>query len=330
MRLIIRLAAVLFALALVVVAATGFLLWDFGRAGPLTADRVVTIERGDGLSTIAARLEGEGVIDSAWLFTAAIYLSADPGAMRFGDYAIPARASGRDAFDIIASGRTVPLEITIPEGLTSQQIVERLLADERLSGDITTVPPEGALLPETYFIDRGSARQALIDRMAAAMDATLAELWVARADGLPLATPEEALILASIIEKETAQADERDLVASVFVNRLNRGMPLQTDPTVIYALTEGSGSLGRPLLRSDLEIDSPYNTYRIDGLPPGPIANPGRAAIAAALNPAQSDFLYFVADGTGGHAFARTLDEHNRNAAEWRRIRDGEADGAGE
>jgi len=329
MRLIIRLAAVLFALALVAVAAAGYLLWDFGRAGPLPADRIVTIERGEGLSTIAARLEAEGVIASADLFTAAVYLAADPAALRFGDYAIPARASGREAYEIIASGRTVQLEITIPEGLTSQQVVERLLADERLTGEIATLPPEGSLLPETYFIDRGSERQALIDRMAAAMDATLAELWAARADGLPLETREEALILASIIEKETAEADERDLVASVFVNRLNRGMPLQTDPTVIYALTEGSGSLGRPLLRSDLEVQSPYNTYLVDGLPPGPIANPGRAAIAAALNPAESDFLYFVADGTGGHAFARTLDEHNRNAAEWRRIRDAEAD-AGE
>jgi UPF0755 protein len=193
-----------------------------------------------------------------------------------------------------------------------------------LVGDMPEAPPgEGELLPETYMFARGTTRTEIIERMRSDMAALLAELWESRQEGLPLESPEEALILASIIEKETAVPDEYGLVAGVFVNRLRRGMLLQTDPTVIYAITRGEGPLGRQLLRRDLEVDDPYNTYRYPGLPPGPIANPGRGALEAALDPAETDYLYFVADGTGGHAFARTLDEHNRNAARWRRIRDG-------
>ena len=184
------------------------------------------------------------------------------------------------------------------------------------------MPPEGSLLPETYHFERNEDRNALIARMTAAMDATLAELWAGRADDLPLDTPEEALVLASIVEKETGIASERPHIAGVFVNRLDRGMPLQSDPTVIYALTLGEGPLDRLLTRADLKTDSPYNTYVVPGLPPGPIANPGRDAIAAVLQPLETKDLYFVADGTGGHAFAETLAQHNRNVAAWRAIRD--------
>ena len=222
---------------------------------------------------------------------------------------------------IIASGRSIAYPITVAEGLTSAEVVTLLQEDARLTGDIAGTPPEGTLLPETYRVHRGDDRQALLDRMQQSMRETMDELWPGRAADLPYETREQALVLASIIEKETAVPEERGVVAGVFVNRLRRGMRLETDPTVIYALTEGRGPLGRRLLRADLDVDSPYNTYRVAGLPPGPIANPGRASIAAALNPEETDYLYFVADGSGGHAFARTLREHNRNVAAWRRSR---------
>jgi len=191
---------------------------------------------------------------------------------------------------------------------------------EVLTGDITRLPPEGRLLPETYLVDRGTSRQAVIDRMEAAQDALIADLWPNRADDLPFDTPEEAIILASVVEKETGIAHERPLVAAVFVNRMRRGMRLQSDPTIIYGLTQGE-PLGRGIRRSELDSTSnPYNTYQIDGLPPTPIANPGREAIAAVLNPPDSAYLFFVADGTGGHAFSETYAEHNRHVARWRRI----------
>ena len=199
-----------------------------------------------------------------------------------------------------------------------------LAATPALAGEMAPVPAEGSLLPETYHYGRGDRRAALIARMAAAMDETLAELWQGRAEGLPFDSPPAAMVLASIVEKETGLAAERRHVAGVFVNRLRRGMRLQSDPTVIYGLTGGAGPLGRPLTRADLETDHPYNTYRIDGLPPHPIANPGREAIAAVLDPLPTGDLYFVADGSGGHVFAPTLDEHNRNVANWRRARDGD------
>jgi UPF0755 protein len=210
--------------------------------------------------------------------------------------------------------------VSVPEGLTSWQIVEGLRAADFLSGEIAEVPPEGMLAPDTVEVQRGADRQEILDGMIAAQEAILAQAWANRQDGLPLASPEEALILASIIEKETSVPEERGRVASVFVNRLNRGMPLQTDPTVIYGITEGQGILGRGLRQSELRAETPWNTYVISGLPPTPIANPGRAAIEAAVNPDATDFIFFVADGTGGHAFSVTLEEHNRNVARWRQI----------
>lgn len=220
----------------------------------------------------------------------------------------------------IASEPDVRFRITLAEGVTSWQVVEELKAAEFLTGDIAEVPPEGALLPDSYEVDRESSRADLVAKMQSQQAEVFAKLWEERAENLPYDTPEEALIMASIVEKETGVAEERPRVASVFVNRLRQGMRLQTDPTVIYGITEGKGPLGRGLRQSELRAETPYNTYVIDGLPPTPIANPGREAIMAALNPESTEYLFFVADGTGGHAFAKTLQEHNENVARWREI----------
>ena len=225
------------------------------------------------------------------------------------------------------AGNVISRRFTVPEGLTSYEVVNIVNTIDSLEGEITTIPPEGSLLPGTWDYRRGQSRQAVLKRMQESMNQTLDALWANRSDNLPFQTKTELLTLASIIEKETGKSEERSIVAGVFINRLRKKMLLQTDPTVIYALTkgrpqnDGKGPLGRRLLRKDLSYDSPYNTYVYSGLPPGPIANPGHASIAAALNPTEHDYLFFVADGTGGHAFARTLAEHNRNVARWRQIR---------
>jgi UPF0755 protein len=244
--------------------------------------------------------------------------------LRAGEYAFPARATPQGVIAMLAKGETVARRLTVAEGLTVSEIFDLLQSTEALVGDLPPPPEEGSLLPETYFYAYGDARVGLVRRMEEAMRATLDDLWSRRAEGLPFRTRREALILASIVDKETGVADERDKVAAVFINRLRRGMRLQADPTVIYGLTEGDGALGRELNRVDWEHDSAYNTYQVDGLPPGPIGNPGRASIEAVLRPANVDYLYFVADGSGGHAFARTLAEHNRNVAQWRKIKNGE------
>lgn len=327
-RALALISAVLVAVVVAAAGAVGYAVWQFRQPGPLAAETVLLIPRGAGLASIADRLAEAGVVRDRFLFIAGVKLTGGDRALRAGEYAFPAGISAQGAMELLESGRTVTYSITIPEGLTSAEVMEVLAAEDKLSGEVAAPPPEGSLLPETYRFTRGDSRAALIERMQGAMQRTLDELWPARAEGLPLATPQQAVSLASIVEKETAVAEERPLVASVFVNRLKRGMPLQSDPTVIYGLTEGRGPLGRELLRTDLDHDSPFNTYRISGLPPRPIANPGRASIAAALNPAGSEFLYFVADGNGGHVFARTLAEHNRNVAAWRRLR-GRADQPG-
>lgn len=246
----------------------------------------------------------------------------DPGTNRYVEVVAfdPAgEAEVPDRYNEVIAQPDVRYRVTLAEGVTSWQVIEELKAAEFLTGEVA-VPEEGSLAPDSYEVTRGTERAALVARMAEAQAAILQELWQNRADGLPLETPQEALVLASIVEKETGVPEERRQVASVFVNRLNKGIRLQTDPTVIYGITQGQGALGRGLRQSELRRETPYNTYVIEGLPPTPIANPGRASIEAALNPDDTAYLFFVADGTGGHAFAETLDEHNRNVAKWRQI----------
>jgi len=309
---------------LVLLAAGGAALYGvehFERPGPLSEDRVVNIPPGSGLTDIVAELESAGVIEEPLIFRLGTRALGASRRLQAGEYLFPAGVSMRGAVAILMSGKTVVHRLTLPEGITSDEAVALIAAAEPLTGKIDTVPSEGSLLPETYHFARGDTRPELVRRMAAAQGALLDELWPTRRENLPFSTREEAVTLASIVEKETAVPEERPLVASVFVNRLRKGMRLQSDPTVVYGLTKGKGPLGRPLTHADLQVPTPYNTYLIDGLPPGPIANPGRAALAAVLDPADSEYLYFVADGSGGHAFAKTLAEHNRNVAKWRKVR---------
>ncbi len=320
MRRLAGIAALVVAVTLVMAGA----LWiyvkqQYEAPGPLAEEAVVIVPRGAGLAGIAEDLAAAGVISDADVFRLGVRLFGDARALQAGEYAFAPGSSMQEAADLIASGRTVVHRLTVPEGLTSVEVVALLQTAEPLAGEIAEVPPDGSLLPETYHFHRGDSREAVLTRMREAMDAALAELWPQRAENLPLNTPEEAVVLASIVEKETGVDGERALVAGVFVNRLNKGMPLQSDPTVVYGLTEGRAPLGRSLTRKDLADPNPYNTYQIAGLPPGPIANPGRAALEAALQPAQTPYLYFVAAGDGGHAFAKTLAEHNANVAKWRK-----------
>jgi UPF0755 protein len=295
--------------------------------GPSVAESVVVLPRGAGLDEITARLNAAGVIDRPWLFRLAVRLQGQDRALKAGEYAFPAGATPASVINMLARGETVARRLTVAEGLTVAEVF-RLLADtEALRGELPEPPPEGSLLPETYFYALGDERAELVRRMQRGMAKLLDELWPTRIEALPLRDRRQAVILASIVDKETAEADERAAVAAVFLNRLRRGMRLQSDPSVIYGLTDGQGALDRALTRKDWQHDSRYNTYRIDGLPPGPIGNPGRAALEAVLNPAEVDYLYFVADGTGGHAFGRTLDEHNRNVAKWRQIKNGRQSG---
>lgn len=305
----------------------GMAVKDYLSPGPLASPKIVLIEKGRGVAAIAQKLASEGVIEDPLVFKIMARLSGRHGALKAGEYEFDSRISAAAVLGKLYEGDMYDRSFTIPEGLTSWQIVQRLKNVADLSGDVTDIPPEGSLLPETYHFVAGDTRARKIEDMQAAMKKTMDELWPARASDLPFDTKEEALVLASIVEKETGVASERGRIAGVFINRLRRGIPLQTDPTVIYALTkgrvkdEGTGPLGRRLLTKDLETESPYNTYKNAGLPPGPIANPGRAAIEATLNPEQNDYIYFVADGTGGHVFAKTLAEHNANVAKWRKIR---------
>jgi len=296
---------------------------QFQRDGEIAQARSVSVEQGASLNTIAEKLQRDGLISSKWMFVAGVYLNREQANLKAGEYLIEANASMRDIMDALVSGRGILYSVSIPEGLSSQQIVARLRAEEILVGEIGQLPPEGSLLPETYKFGRGDSRQNLIDRMKRDRDRVVADVWGRRAADLPISTPEELVILASIVEKETALADERSRVAAVFINRLRINMRLQTDPTVIYGLFGGVGKpSGFVLSRADLESQTPYNTYVIDGLPPGPIANPGRASLEAVANPSRTRDLFFVADGTGGHAFAETYEDHLRNVVRWREKRD--------
>ena len=305
-----------------------FLKTQFDAPGPLEKPKVVVVPRGDGPVEIGARLERDGVVSDRRLFVAT-YLwvkfsawmnGAKPVQLKAGDFEMIQNASTRHVVEVLSEGRTVSYKVTIPEGLTSFQIVERLKADPNLNGDIASVPAEGSLLPETFVVQRGAQRQQVLDQMAAEQRKVLDRLWEARKQDLPIKTPEEALVLASIVEKETGRNDERDRVAAVFVNRLRQNMRLQSDPTILYGLFGGKTLWGKPILRSEIQQKTAHNTYQIDGLPPTPICNPGRAAIEAVLNPAETKELYFVADGNGGHVFAETLKDHNANVQKWRAV----------
>ncbi len=307
-------------IGIVAAGAIGYGVRSFSSEGPLEAPKRVVLERGIGLKAASDLLEQEGVIDSGFIFRLGARYRGVARDLKFGEYEIPAQASMEEVLDIVVSGQSLQYKVTVAEGLTSWEIVELLKANDLLSGEINEIPPEGWLAPDTYFVARGSSRAALIARMREAQARILAEAWSARDPQTPLKSPEEALTLASIIEKETGVASERALVGGVFVNRLRKGMRLQSDPTIIYGITNGEGPLDRPIRQSDIAKPTKYNTYVIDRLPPGPIANPGKEAIAAAVLPEATDALYFVADGTGGHVFAKSLREHQANVAAWRRI----------
>ncbi len=301
--------------------------YEVDKEGPLREAKAVVVPERAGAQDIARRLEQEGVIDSPYVFVAhylarAAFSSSDKQKfmLKSGEYNFEPGASIREVTDAIGKGRSVTISVTIPEGLTSWQIVERLKANQGLSGEVTRVPAEGSLLPETYRVPKGMARTAVLDMMQIKQRDLLAAAWQQRAQGLPFKTPEEALIMASIVEKETGRRDERERVAAVFVNRLRKNMKLQSDPTILYGLAGGQVQWGKPITRSDINSRTPHNTYVIAALPPSPICNPGQASINAVLRPAATNELFFVADGQGGHTFSETLKQHNEAVANWRKV----------
>jgi UPF0755 protein len=316
--MLVSLAAILLVLGGLIGAAAFYAKTEFENPGPLAESRIFAVERGMSTPEIARALKEAGIIGDDKVFLAMAYATGNHARMRAGEYSIPGRASMAEVMDLIVSGKELVYKVTVPEGWTTAQVIERVSAHANLEGEIGDVPAEGAILPETYVFRRGMTRARLIDQMEAAQTKLFDELWEKRAPDLPFKTKEEALILASIVEKETAIPAERPLIAAVFINRLRRNMRLQSDPTIIYGITMGRTKLDRPILKSDIETVTPYNTYRIAGLPPTPIANPGKESIAAVLDPADSKALYFVADGSGGHVFAETLEEHRKNVRKWR------------
>ena len=317
-------SAVFTILFLVVIVGGGILLVGkqrFDARGPLAEDKVVNIPRGFGVRDIADLLTREGVIDQPWVFIGGAFAAKLRGyEFKAGEYQFPKQASLDDAISTIVGGNVVQHQISVPEGLTSEQILRKLLDAQVLTGNVREVPREGSLLPDSYKETRGTPREQVIKRMQDAQRRLLQEIWDHRMPGLPVKSPEELVILASIIEKETGRNEERTRVAAVFVNRLKLKMKLQSDPTIIYGLVGGRGSLGHPITESEKRQPTPYNTYIIDGLPPGPICNPGRAALEAAANPARTKDLYFVSDGAGGHIFAENYDLHQKNVDRLRGI----------
>jgi UPF0755 protein len=295
---------------------------EFEGRGPLDRTTDYMVREGAGLNQIAAGLERQGIISNQRIFSLGAKSVLGDDTLKAGEYEIKAGSSMREIVELMQSGKSILHAFTVPEGQTVVQVFNRLREAPVLEGDLPDeMPPEGALLPETYKFSRGTTRMEILEQMEKAQTRALEQIWARRDPDLPLETPEELVILASIVEKETARADERPRVAGVFINRLNRGMRLQSDPTIIYGLFGGEGKPSdRPIYRSDIDKPTPYNTYVIDALPPTPIANPGREAMEAVANPSRTKDLYFVADGTGGHAFAETLEEHNSNVARWRRI----------
>jgi len=310
-------------LVIIAVGALAALAWAENRLsepGPLAADKDIFIAPHTDLPDIVDKLESEGVIDSPLTFNVVLTVERKRGKVRAGEYLFKAHASLRNVIDTLVSGKQIQQSITIPEGLTSAQVVQRLRDDQVLVGEIREVPKEGTLLPDTYKFVRGSSRSEILDKMEQLDRRVVEQIWARRSPDLTLRSPYELVTLASMVEKETGKADERPMIAGVFINRLQRRMRLQSDPTIVYGLVAGQGTLGHAITRAELDKKTPYNTYQIDGLPPGPIDNPGRAALEAVANPSRTQNLYFVADGTGGHAFAETVDAHNRNVQRWREI----------
>ena len=307
--------------AIAAAAVAYYLFASFTGPGPSPEDKIIVIPKGTGVSEIAELLRREGVIESADIFKLGVRLFSKQKPLLAGEYVFPKATSPSAAMGIMISGKSITHRVTIPEGLSVREVLELVASAPLLDGPLPPdKPAEGALLPETYQYLRGESRAEIVARMRDAMTEAIAVEWPKRAKDLPLKTPEEAVTLASIVEKETSVNGERARVAGVFYNRLKIGMPLQSDPTVIFAVTLGKLKLNRGLTYDDLKIDSPYNTYVTKGLPPGPIANPGLAALKAVLHPDTHKELYFVADGSGGHAFAETLAQHNKNVAKWRKI----------
>lgn len=288
--------------------------------GPLAVEQMVYIPPRTDVMEIIDQLDKTGVINQPTLMRIALIAEQKWRDVKAGEYLFKQHASLQDVIDTLVAGKQILHSVTIPEGLTSEQIVQRLRDNEILAGDIREMPREGTIMPDTYRVTRGMARTALLAKMQADQNRLLDQIWERRAPDLPLKSKYELVTLASIVEKETGRADERTRVAAVFQNRLQRRMRLQSDPTIVYGLVGGRGTLGRPIQRTEITRPTPYNTYVIDGLPPGPIANPGRAAMEAVANPSKTRDLFFVANGTGGHAFAETLDQHNRNVVRWRDI----------
>lgn len=318
--------------AFVALAAVLLFIVESNRPGPTPEDSTFVVPRGASVTSIARALDAEGHINAALFFRAAAAIYANGKSLQAGEYSISAHAPLREIVDMIANGRAVQHGVTIAEGLTSAAALDIITRSDVLTGDAPPMPAEGSLLPETYHVQRGMDRTVLLQQMQQAQADLMAEIWPRRATGLPFTTQEEAIILASIVERE-AGGDEHSRVAAVFVNRLRRGMPLQSDPTIIYGvcqqfpqrcvngrlINERTGQV-RTIRQSEIDMNTGYNTYRIPALPPTPIANPGRASLEAVLNPPRTNDLFFVADGTGGHAFAATVAEHNRNVARWREI----------
>jgi UPF0755 protein len=290
----------------------------FAQAGPLADEKTLVVKPGSGVAAIAQTLADAGVVRNALLFRIGVVRRGHTAQLKAGEYAFPAHASEAQVMAMLLAHKTLEHRLTIAEGLTSDAAVALVMADPVLTGPVT-VTPEGSLLPETYLFERGTTRAELLSRMHQAQTKVLAELWPKRKQGLPLASQDDALKLASIVEKETALAAERPRIAAVFINRLKNGMKLESDPTIIYGLTKGV-ALGHALRQSELATPNPYSTYQIVGLPPTPISNPGKDAIAAVLNPSDTDEIYFVADGSGGHAFASNLADHQKNVARWRKL----------
>ncbi len=325
-QVVVFLNFVMTSIVFVTLAAVGvayYALSEYSKPGPLQVNKDFLVKPGWGINDIAFSLERNGIVTDSRVFQYVTRTMMKGGkTMKAGEYEVKAGSSMKDVAELLESGKSILYSVTVPEGLTVRQIFDRLAAEDVLVGDLPDeLPPEGSLRPETYKFTRGTTRQEIVAQMKNAQSRLVEQIWSKRTPGLPIKTVEEFVTLASIVEKETGRSDERSRVAAVFINRLNKGMRIQSDPTVIYGLFGGEGKpADRPIYQSDLKKETPFNTYIIDGLPPSPIANPGRASLEAVVNPSKTADLYFVADGTGGHVFAKTLEEHNANVKRWRKI----------